>query len=223
MALVQRRIADARYFDRYAEIIKGEDIRAEAGWVDGVPAVAMYRLASSAVPAYFVLLEWTGGRITLIRDGLTRFVKRCICVYMTAESIRQLPCACTSMRRATRAVTRLYDRELRETGLRSTQFTLLQALEIAGELTQGELGSLLSLDSTTLTRSLRPLLGAGWVKGWPGADRRERHLRLTPSGLRKYHEAVPGWRRAQNQLKKAVGRGWDELEQGMRRITAAVS
>lgn len=68
VALAQRRIADARYFDRYAEIIDGEDIRAEAGWVDGVPAVAMYRPASSAVPAYFVLLEWTGGRISLIRD-----------------------------------------------------------------------------------------------------------------------------------------------------------
>jgi RNA polymerase sigma-70 factor (ECF subfamily) len=68
VALVQRRIADARHLDRYAEIIKGEDIRAEAGWVDGVPAVAMYRPASSAVPAYVVLLEWTGGRLTLIRE-----------------------------------------------------------------------------------------------------------------------------------------------------------
>ena len=68
VSLVQRRITDARYFDRYAEIIKSEDIRAEAGWVDGIPAIAMYRPASNTVPAYFVLLEWTGGRISLIRD-----------------------------------------------------------------------------------------------------------------------------------------------------------
>lgn len=68
VSLVQRRIADARYFDRYAEIITSEDIRAEAGWVDAVPAIAMYRPASNTVPAYFVLLEWTGGRISLIRD-----------------------------------------------------------------------------------------------------------------------------------------------------------
>ena len=155
---------------------------------------------------------------------MTQGAKRCICIYMAdPESVLQLPCACTSMRRATRAVTRLYDRELRETGLRSTQFTLLQALEIAGELTQGELGNLLSLDSTTLTRSLRPLFDAGWVKSERGADRRERHLRLTVSGLRKYQDATPAWRRAQTRLKKAVGRGWDELEQDLRRITGTVT
>ncbi|MGZ3507778.1 MAG: sigma-70 family RNA polymerase sigma factor [Vulcanimicrobiaceae bacterium] len=68
VSLVQRRITDARYFDRYAEIVKSEEIRAEAGWVDGVPAIAMYRPASNTVPAYFVLLEWRGGRISLIRD-----------------------------------------------------------------------------------------------------------------------------------------------------------
>jgi RNA polymerase sigma-70 factor (ECF subfamily) len=68
VSLVQRRVADAGYFDRYAEILKTEDIRAEAGFVDGVPAIAMFRPSSSSVPAYFALLEWTGGRISLIRD-----------------------------------------------------------------------------------------------------------------------------------------------------------
>lgn len=144
-------------------------------------------------------------------------------IYMSnSESVLQLPCACTSMRRATRAVTRLYDRELRESGLRVTQFTLLQALDIAGEITQGELGSLLSLDSTTLTRSLQPLIEAGWVKDERGDDRRERHLRLTASGRRKYQDATPAWRRAQNRLKKTIGRSWEELEQDLRRITGSV-
>ena len=68
VSLVQRRVADAGYFDRYAEILKTEDIRAEAGFVDGVPAIAMFRPSSSSEPAYFALLEWTGGRISLIRD-----------------------------------------------------------------------------------------------------------------------------------------------------------
>lgn len=68
VSLVQRRVADAGYFDRYAEVLKSEEIRAEAGWVDGIAAIAMYRPASSAVPAYFVLLEWVDGRISRIRD-----------------------------------------------------------------------------------------------------------------------------------------------------------
>jgi DNA-binding MarR family transcriptional regulator len=117
-------------------------------------------------------------------------------------------------------VTRLYDRELRETGLRSTQFTLLQALEIAGRITQGQLGSILSLDSTTLTRSLQALIEEGWVKDARGDDRRERYLQLTPTGRHKLQEASPSWRRAQNRLKKALGRDWEELDADLRRVTA---
>jgi DNA-binding MarR family transcriptional regulator len=127
------------------------------------------------------------------------------------------------MRRATRAVTRLYDRELRETALRSTQFTLLQALHQAGSLTQGELDSVLSLDSTTLSRSLQPLVEAGWVKSERGDDRRVRHLRLSASGERKYQEALPAWRRAQNQLTKTIGRDWERLERDLRQIAGSVA
>lgn len=138
------------------------------------------------------------------------------------EPVVPLPCLGTSLRRATRAVTRLYDRELRESGLRSTQFTLLQALEIAGEVTQGRLGSILSLDSTTLTRSLQALIEKGWVKETRGNDRRERYLQLTPSGRRKYQDTKPAWRRAQNRLIKAIGRSWEELDADLRRITGSV-
>jgi DNA-binding MarR family transcriptional regulator len=127
------------------------------------------------------------------------------------------------MRRATRAVSRLYDRELRESGLRGTQFTLLQALHLAGTLTQGDLVSLPCIDSTTLTRSLQPLIDAGWVKSERGEDRRERHLRLTASGERKLQNVLPAWQRAQNAFKKAIGKDWDRLESDLRRIVATFS
>lgn len=65
---VQRSVVDAQYYDRYAEMLKTEDIRAEAGFVDGIPAIAMFSPPSSALPAYFILLESSGGRISLIRD-----------------------------------------------------------------------------------------------------------------------------------------------------------
>jgi RNA polymerase sigma factor (sigma-70 family) len=68
VSLVQRRVRDAGYFDRYAEIIKSEDIRAKLGFADGIAAIAMFRPASSSEPAYFVLLEWEEDRISRIRD-----------------------------------------------------------------------------------------------------------------------------------------------------------
>src|SRR5262245_14652481 len=92
-----------------------------------------------------------------------------------------LGCACATLRRAARAVTQLYESSLRETGFKPTQFTLLYVLSGKGEMTQGALGELLALDSTTLTRSLRPLKQSGWVASRAGADRREVHWSLTPA------------------------------------------
>lgn len=65
---VQQRMADAGYHNRYAKYLETEEIRAEAGFVDGAPAIAMFSPASSGKPAYFVLLETEGGRVSLIRD-----------------------------------------------------------------------------------------------------------------------------------------------------------
>ena len=62
------RAVDAGYYDRYAAYTKTEDLRAEAGFVDGVPAIAIFSPPSSRKPAYFVLLEVSAGRISIIRD-----------------------------------------------------------------------------------------------------------------------------------------------------------
>ena len=62
------RAVDAGYYDRYAAYTKAADLRAEAGFVDGVPVIAMFDPPSSEKPAYFILLEVSAGRISFIRD-----------------------------------------------------------------------------------------------------------------------------------------------------------
>jgi DNA-binding MarR family transcriptional regulator len=132
----------------------------------------------------------------------------------------RLPCACATLRRASRAVTQLYDEELRSSGLRTTQFTLLQALLIGGDLTQGALGDLLALDSSTLSRTLLLLEQEGWIRSLPGADRRERHLHLTAKGRGKVEEVLPHWKRAQERLRKALGASeWERVFVLLDRVT----
>jgi RNA polymerase sigma-70 factor (ECF subfamily) len=58
----------AQYFTSYAERARVEDLRAEAGCVDGVPAIAMFRPASSSRPAYFIRFNWDDDRIAQVRD-----------------------------------------------------------------------------------------------------------------------------------------------------------
>lgn len=123
-----------------------------------------------------------------------------------------LPCACANLRRADRAVTQFYDAALRPSGLRITQFTLLQALSLAPKISQKQLAELLEIDSTTLTRTLAPLNQKGWLRSAPGTDRRELRLSLTSAGRREYQRALPYWRTAQKGLRRALGQeGWDHL------------
>ena len=77
---------------------------------------------------------------------------------------------------------------------------------------QRDLGALTSLDETTLTRNLRPLIDAGWVAIRPGEDRREKLVSLTDAGAAKLREARPAWERAQERLRSRLpGEAWSSL------------
>src|ERR1700719_828823 len=96
-----------------------------------------------------------------------------------ADALFELPCACQNLRRLSRVVTRIYDKELRRAGLEVTQFGLLTALAATGETNQKRLSAGLAMDSTTLTRTLGLIRKQGWVRVRRGKDRRERLFDLT--------------------------------------------
>jgi DNA-binding MarR family transcriptional regulator len=128
------------------------------------------------------------------------------------NEIVSLPCACANLRRAARIVTQRYDQQLQPAGIKTTQFTLLQALTRTGSISQGNLGELLGLDSTTLTRTLAPLRRKGWIETKPGQDRREVRLTLTAEGKRKYLSALHYWQSAQRQLRRVLSEaGWKQM------------
>jgi DNA-binding MarR family transcriptional regulator len=125
---------------------------------------------------------------------------------MSAEKTQPVdaPCLCHALRQASRAVSRLYDEELRSVGLRTTQYSLLQLLRRSGEVRQRDLGELTVHDETTLTRNLRPLVDAGWIAVRTGADRREKWLKITTGGVAKLKEARPAWERAQERMQSLL-------------------
>jgi DNA-binding MarR family transcriptional regulator len=133
-----------------------------------------------------------------------------------------VPCACQNLRRATRVVTRIYDQELRRTGLEITQFGLLTALAKVGEANQKRLSAGFAMDSTTLTRTLRVLLKQGWVRGRRGKDRRERLFSLTGAGRHQVAMAQPYWEKAEQRLRRELGdAGWKSMKETVSRVTEA--
>lgn len=131
---------------------------------------------------------------------------------------------CGTLRRASRALTQFYEEALRSTGLRSSQFTILQALSLGGEMMQGLLAEILAMDSTTLTRTLSIMCRHGWIAERRGDDRRKRWLRLTESGEAQLKRALPLWDQTQARLRRQLGdEAWQNLFQLGNRVTHAVT
>lgn len=115
------------------------------------------------------------------------------------------PCACGRLRRATRALTQLYDDLMAPSGLRVTQFSLLRTLDRLGPQRITALAAATLLDRTALSRTLDPLVEQGFVAVLPGRDARTREASLTRAGAAALRVAEPHWKRAQAAVAKRLG------------------
>jgi DNA-binding MarR family transcriptional regulator len=140
------------------------------------------------------------------------------------EFARQaIPCVGFNTRRATRLITQYYDRILAPTGLRSTQYSLLNGLSMMGESSMQDLAFILAMDRTTLTRNLSPLQKKGLVKVSVGNDRRSRQLMVTSKGRIALEKALPYWQKAQSHIVDTLGaEQWDTMMRGLHQISLIV-
>ena len=126
---------------------------------------------------------------------------------MTEQDVqgRVQRCVCGNLRMAARLVTQRYDDALRPAGLRIMQFTLLARLHAVDRVTMTELAEQASLDRTTLTRNLKPLIERGYVRVVAGKDQRERLVTVPERGRQALREALPLWEQAQISMTDGLG------------------
>ena len=118
-------------------------------------------------------------------------------------------CTCFNLRKAARAVTQAYDKEMRPSGLRATQFSLLRVVGRLGPVGIKDLAKDLVMDRTTLGRNLKVLSDRGLLEIGEGEDRRYRPITITARGQEALDLALPLWVQAQNRI--ANGFGHDRL------------
>src|SRR6202165_3597866 len=133
-------------------------------------------------------------------------------------------CASLNFRRTTRAVTRLYDMALQESGIRSTQFAILVGIAKNNPISIGALADILVIDGTTLTRSLRLLRKEGLVVISNRAAMRQRFLTITAKGEHTLARSLPAWRKAHEHFVATVGSEyWIELRNELERLAHVVA
>jgi len=115
-------------------------------------------------------------------------------------------CTCSRLRKAARRISQIYDGHVEPHGLTIAQFGLLSQLKANDGIAIGALAEKLVMDSTTLTRNLKPLARDGLIRLAPDPDDgRSRALHLTAKGRERLDAARPAWARAQRHVEQVLG------------------
>lgn len=120
----------------------------------------------------------------------------------------EMAASCVMMRArlVARVVTGMYDDVLRPLGIQASQLNVLVAVAAFGPIRRGELGKIMQLDSSTLTRNLRVMETNGWIEAVAqGSDGRGLPIRVTAAGDALLANAAPAWKRAQRRAARLLG------------------
>jgi DNA-binding MarR family transcriptional regulator len=122
-------------------------------------------------------------------------------------NVETKPQGCTNfkLRQLVRRVSQLYDAEVGKAGLKTTRYSLLSHVLRLGPIRPGDLAASMTMDASTLTRNLKPMLAAGWLQMSAGDDGRSRLVHITDAGRDKRAEAQRHWKAAQEGLNQLLG------------------
>ncbi len=136
--------------------------------------------------------------------------------------VREISGQCLGVRArlVDRVISGIFDEHLRPLGLRNTQVSLLTAVGHAGEVGPGTLSEALSMEKSTVSRTVDRMIERGWLETLAVDDGRSYHVQLTPDGEAKLLEAHPAWRAAQRQIEALLG---DELGRGLAAVAGRVN
>ncbi|MBK1811927.1 winged helix-turn-helix transcriptional regulator [Clostridium sp. YIM B02505] len=115
-------------------------------------------------------------------------------------------CNCLNLRRASQAITEVYDEFLAPSGLKIGQFSLLKHIDALGPVSVSNLAISIRLDRTTLVRNLKPLEERGYIYDIAIEGTRNRQLKLTDKGKEVYRSAEVLWLKAQSYLDDYLGK-----------------
>jgi DNA-binding MarR family transcriptional regulator len=115
-------------------------------------------------------------------------------------------CNCTTLRKASRRISQLYDTALAPSGLKTTQRAILAQISRSEPTAVGALAEALVMDSGALAHTLKPLERDGLVDvAIDPDDRRNRLITLTLRGRAKLAETDALWAKAQQGFEIAFG------------------
>jgi len=141
-------------------------------------------------------------------------IHRCICIDIWSGLYKGIPmatlCTCSKLRQLSRKITGIYDHYLAENEISIGQYSLLSKINRAGSVGMIPLADEMGMDRSTLSRTLKPMIAAGWIEtlDLPLAAQQSKRsfgVKLTEKGQQKRGECQPNWLKAQNYIDEMLG------------------
>jgi DNA-binding MarR family transcriptional regulator len=135
------------------------------------------------------------------------------------DAALKLPCACTTLRKASRAISRVYDAALADVGLSTPQLAILRAVSRNDGQPLSRLAEELVMDRTSLYRALTPMVRSGWIRIEDTGSGRIKRAFLNGPGREVTAAAAPAWDAAQARVVGALGvERWRELSESIKAL-----
>jgi len=122
--------------------------------------------------------------------------------------IDDMACNCLMgrARLVARVITSIYDEMLLPFDLKASQLNLLVVVAEEGPVRRTDIGRLLHLDRSTLTRNLQVMLNNDWIaEVQDHRDARGLPLIVTRKGAALLTEVAPAWKKAQRRAEALLG------------------
>lgn len=132
-------------------------------------------------------------------------------------------CLAVRVRLLARTISNLYDQRLAVHGLTIAQANLMVAVGKVGVATPGQLGEILRLERSTVSRNLNLLIRDGLVRVVSEDAKGLREVELTTEGRARIEALLPDWREAQAEARKILGGEGEVAVRGMSEMVRAIA
>ena len=123
----------------------------------------------------------------------------------TSNKPGTVPCACTTTKKLSRVLGRIYDDALAGSSINITQLAVIRCISRREGEPLARVAHELEMDRTSLYRAITPMVRDGWIVVTSGADARSRSAKVSKKGKQIMMKAARGWDDLQGRLIKGFG------------------
>jgi len=139
---------------------------------------------------------------------------------MTSAAV-PTPCACTSIKKLSRVLGRVYDAALAGSPMNVTQLAVLRCIARRKGEPLMHVADELEMDRSSLYRALNPMVRQRWIEIAVGIDERSRKAVITRKGHQLLQKAGEQWEKVQSRVVGRFGRGeWAAFVSNVEKLRA---